>query len=168
MLRSGFFAILPSRGWVPQSASDGLVVLRSPRDLGVVRCSAVRGDGAPWSAAKLASRVRARASGETAFDERAWSSADLRLASCSSVLMPALSAVSNDEPKPALESWVSRRCWAIARADLLVDVEYTSPDPPDILVGPDGMEYERRRVDVAADMVDCEEMVRTIRIDATA
>ena len=135
-----------------------------------------------YDVAKLRHRARERGGTVSAkrFDESEWIDGEIECIAFSSIKSfarfvevmkraareaPALAADLKRHTE-ALKRVIVCREWCISRGRSVADITYSCPEEPDVIYAPDGKEVERSHAaDIAADLVDCEQMVRSVRFD---
>jgi hypothetical protein len=177
-LRCAFIVVLPSPGWRLTHAVHGGLTLQSPRDHGTLHFSTVPmpEELGSYDVEKLWDRARPK--GPTAFlhkgrfDEASWADGIVEGIAFSNVHefdgieLPADLELPAEIVQEAAAKLI-RRDWSLAKAGLVVDVMYSCRDLPEIVISPDDRFEVRRGLSVvAADLFDCEEMVRSIQFDS--
>jgi hypothetical protein len=158
-LRCGSLVIRPKGGWSVLRTTHGGLTLASARDEGTLHFSSVLmpeelGDFDVTKLWKRAERGPPRIHGRP-FDLAEWIDGGISGIAFSTV-----------HPGEHVDEVLVRRDWCIASGRRVVDVFYTAEQQPDVLyVNPtdknERRTFKRWRVDSAADLFDCEEMIRS-------
>jgi hypothetical protein len=162
-LSCGFLVVRPAHGWSVLRSTHGGLTLASPRDVGTLHLSSVLmpeelGEFDVTKLWKRAERGPPRIHGRP-FDLAEWIDGEISGIAFSTV-----------HPGEAADEVLVRRDWCIASGRRVVDAFYTTPQWPDVVyINPtdkrDRRTMKRWRVDSAADLLDCEEMIRAAVFD---
>ena len=183
VMRCGFLVITPASGWkVTRAIPGGGLTLQSPRDHGTFAFSIVNmpEELGVLDAPRLRHRARERPQfrffTEKRFDETEWVLGETQYIAFSSIksAAPATFAKKATADLQAdlkrfsklLKRVIVSRDWSVARGRRLADITYAFVEEPDVVFAPDGKEVERSHAEtIAADILDCEQMVRSLRFE---